>query len=89
MKNLIKRTHFALYILLVAVLLGCSTNKAPKGMTESEFKLVMTVYVKAWVDGANASTKCSNNGIDFGEQNGAREMLKKDSLAFVGVLYGN
>ena len=88
MKNLLKSWRNALYILLVAVLFSCAGKQLPKGMTESEFNLVMATYKKAWIDGANANTKCSNNGIEFGEKIG-RELLKKDSLAFVGILYGN
>jgi hypothetical protein len=51
-------------------------------------KLVLDTYKKAWIDGANAAADAVNSGKSWDEEV-ARQQLKKDSLAFVGLIYGN
>lgn len=76
------------YILLVAVLFSCETKQYPDNINESKFKLLMTTYKKAWIDGANASTEQTNQLLPFNDSI-AKIKFKKDSLAFVGILYVN
>lgn len=75
-------------ILFIIALFSCETKQYPRGLTEGEFKLLMTTYSKAWIDGANASTD-SQNTIGYFNDSIGRIELRKDSLAFIGILYGN
>jgi hypothetical protein len=82
-------TRYFGYILLVAVFFSCSDgNQISKKLTESEFTLMMATYKKAWIDGANASTHSVQELGYFNDSIG-RIKLQKDSLAFVGLFYGN
>jgi len=83
MKTLKFRKHNLLYILLVVVLFSCE-NKTVNSNEDSIRELIMSTYKKAWIDGANAA-----NTYSWGSHDEGLKYFKKDSLTFVGLLYGN
>jgi hypothetical protein len=67
--------------LLITILFLCITKRYPKESDKETIELVMATYKKAWIDGANASTKSQNKTGCFNDSIG-NLMFKKDSLAF-------
>lgn len=70
-----KDLKMCIIVILAAVCLGMEILD----MTQNNNELIMAVYRRGWVDGANASTGCTNTGIIFGPKI-AEDLFKVDSL---------
>ena len=64
-------------VILAAACLGMQILGMSKNGSDQQ--LIMAVYKRGWIDGANASTGRTNAGIRFGPEI-AEDLFKADSL---------
>jgi len=80
------KQYWGLILLALAVGFQIAAYELNQDNNDLEKDLVMATYRKAWVDGANSATEATNN-YQIWNDSVAQVQLKRDSLAFVGLIY--